>query len=132
VDKTTHNPITDPERLKQMDYEGKLRRVCAKLQTRFLEYRPETGSWVFKVHHFSKYGLYDSDEEDMPVSDVKKFRPTMSLHQQQDNHQKKEQEHKTDQQLLSKEISHGLSDGLLSNDIGPHPRGLGPVLLEED
>jgi hypothetical protein len=49
MDKTTHNPITDPERLKQMDYEGKLRRVCAKLQTRFLEYRPQTGSWVFKV-----------------------------------------------------------------------------------
>jgi nuclear pore complex protein Nup98-Nup96 len=49
VDKTTHNPITNPERLKQMDYEGKLRRVCAKLKTRFLEYRPQTGSWVFKV-----------------------------------------------------------------------------------
>jgi nuclear pore complex protein Nup98-Nup96 len=49
VDKTTHNPITDPERLRQMDYEGKLRQVCAKQQTRFLEYRPETGSWVFKV-----------------------------------------------------------------------------------
>jgi len=49
MDKTTHTPITDTERLKQMDYEGKLRRVCAKLHTRFLEYRPQTGSWVFKV-----------------------------------------------------------------------------------
>lgn len=49
MDKTTHTPITDAERLKQMDYEGKLRRVCAKLHTRFLEYRPLTGSWVFKV-----------------------------------------------------------------------------------
>jgi nuclear pore complex protein Nup98-Nup96 len=107
VDKTTYNPITDPERLKQTDYDGLLRRVCAKLQTRLLEYQPETGSWVFKVHHFSKYGLYDSDE-DMPVSDVKKFKPTMSLHHQQDNHQKKQQEHKTDQQLLAKKISHGL------------------------
>jgi hypothetical protein len=30
------------------------------------------------------------------------------------------------------QISHGLSDGLLSSDIRPHPRGLVPVLLEED
>jgi hypothetical protein len=29
------------------------------------------------------------------------------------------------------QISHGLSDGLLSNNIGPHPHGLVPV-LEED
>jgi nuclear pore complex protein Nup98-Nup96 len=88
MDKTTHNPITDPERLKQMDYDGKLRRVCAKRQTRFLEYRPETGSWLFKVDHFSKYGLSDSDEEDVPVFDVKKFKATMPLHQQQENTRK--------------------------------------------
>jgi nuclear pore complex protein Nup98-Nup96 len=79
MDKRTHNPITDPERLNQMDYDRKLRRVCAKLQTRFLEYRPETGSWVFKVRHFSRYGLSDSDEEDIPVSDVKTFKLTMPL-----------------------------------------------------
>ena len=48
-DKTLHKPITDPRRLAAMDYEEKLRRVSAKHDTRFLEYRPETGSWVFKV-----------------------------------------------------------------------------------
>lgn len=47
-----------------MDYEGKLRRVCDKVGTKFIEYRPQTGSWVFKVQHFSKYGLPDSDDED--------------------------------------------------------------------
>lgn len=30
------------------------------------------------------------------------------------------------------QISRGLSDGLLSSNIGPHPRGLVPILLEED
>lgn len=66
MDKTTHNPIMDPARLTQMDYEGKLRRVCARMDARFKEYRPQTGSWVFTVDHFSKYGLTDSDEEDAP------------------------------------------------------------------
>ncbi|KXJ76360.1 hypothetical protein RP20_CCG009822 [Aedes albopictus] len=70
-DKTLHEPIKDPHRLALMDYEGKLRRVCDKCDTRFLEYRPDTGSWVFKVDHFSKYGLSDSDEDEPPVDPKK-------------------------------------------------------------
>lgn len=72
-DKTKHEPIKDPVRLADMDWETKLRRVCDKNDTRFIEYRPETGSWVFRVKHFSKYGLNDSDEEDEGVpTDPKK------------------------------------------------------------
>ncbi|XP_060808331.1 nuclear pore complex protein Nup98-Nup96 isoform X2 [Amyelois transitella] len=71
-DKTEKRPITDPERLLKMDYEGKLRRVCDKHDTKFIEYRPQTGSWVFRVEHFSKYGLTDSDEEDDITPDVLK------------------------------------------------------------
>ncbi|XP_058129913.1 nuclear pore complex protein Nup98-Nup96 [Anopheles ziemanni] len=63
-DKTLHEPIKDPQRLALLDYEAKLRRVCDKHDTRFLEYRPATGSWVFKVEHFSKYGLSDSEDEE--------------------------------------------------------------------
>lgn len=54
-DKSLHKPITDPHRLAAMDYEEKLRRVSAKHDTRFLEYRPETGSWVFKVIPRSRF-----------------------------------------------------------------------------
>jgi len=81
-DKSLHEPITDPQRLATMNYEGKLRRVSAKHDTRFLEYRPETGSWVFKVDHFSKYGLSDSDEDDnqIPsVSEAKKLKGFSTL-----------------------------------------------------
>ncbi|XP_055590552.1 LOW QUALITY PROTEIN: nuclear pore complex protein Nup98-Nup96 [Uranotaenia lowii] len=70
-DKTLHEPIKDASRLAVMDYEGKLRRVCDKHDTRFLEYRPDTGSWVFKVEHFSKYGLSDSDEDEAPTDPKK-------------------------------------------------------------
>lgn len=73
-DKTLHEPIKERERLEEMNYEAKLRAVCDKHDTRFVEYRPETGSWVFKVDHFSKYGLNDSDEEDAPA-DPKKLKP---------------------------------------------------------
>lgn len=76
-DKSLHKPITDPQRLAAMNYEDKLRKVSAKHDTRFLEYRPETGSWVFKVEHFSKYGLTDSDEDDgqiPPASEAKKLK----------------------------------------------------------
>ncbi|KAG6800055.1 nuclear pore complex protein Nup98-Nup96 isoform X2 [Apis mellifera caucasica] len=69
-DKSLHKDITDPCRLLAMGYEEKLRRVSAKHDTKFLEYRPETGSWVFKVDHFSKYGLSDSDEDDNNVPTV--------------------------------------------------------------
>lgn len=79
MDKTTHEPIKDPLRLESMGYESKLRRICEKRNTKFLEYRPETGSCVFKVEHFSKYTLDDSDDEGNevePRTDPKKARIT--------------------------------------------------------
>ncbi|KAJ7320252.1 hypothetical protein JRQ81_019763 [Phrynocephalus forsythii] len=71
TDKTTRCLIKSPERLAEMNYEGRLEAVSRKQGAQFKEYRPETGSWVFKVSHFSKYGLQDSDEdEDEALSKV--------------------------------------------------------------
>ncbi|XP_006032139.1 nuclear pore complex protein Nup98-Nup96 isoform X2 [Alligator sinensis] len=64
TDKTSRCLIKSPERLTDMNYEGRLEAVSRKQGAQFKEYRPETGSWVFKVAHFSKYGLQDSDEEE--------------------------------------------------------------------
>lgn len=76
-DKTTCCQIKSPERLVEMNYEGRLEAASRKQGARFLEYRPETGSWVFEVAHFSKYGLQESDEEEeVPPSkvDLKKLK----------------------------------------------------------
>ncbi|KAE8628187.1 hypothetical protein XENTR_v10007381 [Xenopus tropicalis] len=64
IDKTSRCMITSPERLSEMNYKSKLENASRKQGAQFVDYRPESGSWVFKVNHFSKYGLQDSDEED--------------------------------------------------------------------
>ncbi|XP_076242431.1 nuclear pore complex protein Nup98-96 isoform X2 [Calliopsis andreniformis] len=112
-DKSLHKPITDPRRLAAMEYEEKLRRVSAKHDTRFLEYRPETGSWVFKVDHFSKYGLSDSDEEDSnnvpTVNDTKRLKLSAMT-------QQKSVAAKVEQSKAPKKDVIGMNGGTLSND----------------
>ncbi|XP_028451471.1 nuclear pore complex protein Nup98-Nup96 isoform X2 [Perca flavescens] len=80
-DKTACTQIRSPERLTEMNYEGRLEKASRKQGARFLEYRTETGSWVFEVAHFSKYGLQDSDEEDdvPPKADPKKLKTMLPL-----------------------------------------------------
>ena len=79
VDKTSHSSVKSPEKLQTMNYEEKLQKACLKLGARFVEYRPETGSWVFKVDHFSKYGLDDSDEDEELITKQKEVGQTKKL-----------------------------------------------------
>lgn len=77
MDKTTRSLIKTPERLAEMNYENRLEAASRKQGAHFKDYRPETGSWVFKVDHFSKYGLQESDEEEednVAKTDAKKLK----------------------------------------------------------
>lgn len=75
TDKTTKESITNPDRIAATNFVVKLQRACAKLSTQFVDYRPDTGSWVFNVDHFSKYALVDSDDEDEENLDSRNVDP---------------------------------------------------------
>lgn len=64
-DKKTKEYIVDPLRLEELGYRAKLERASSKMGAKFKDYRPETGTWVFTVPHFTKYGLTDDDDDDM-------------------------------------------------------------------
>ncbi|CAI4230712.1 unnamed protein product [Auanema sp. JU1783] len=65
VDKNTKEEIRDPLILADIGWRDRLERVTAKMGAIFKDYRPASGSWVFKVEHFSKYGLPDNEGGDM-------------------------------------------------------------------
>ena len=60
-DRATREPIKDAEhpRVKQM-----VNKLKNKPETEFVDFEPESGTWTFKVKHFSRYGLDDSDEDE--------------------------------------------------------------------
>lgn len=61
LDRATRQPITDPNhpRLKQH-----IKKLQGRAEVEFVDFEAEKGIWRFKVQHFSRYGLDDSDEDD--------------------------------------------------------------------
>ena len=41
--------LQDPVRIQEMKYAEKVEHSTAKIGARFIDYQPETGSWIFEV-----------------------------------------------------------------------------------
>lgn len=63
LDRSTNELIRNPEEIQKLDYESWLRKACARTGSEFISYNIESGTWKFKVSHFSKYGC--DEEEDL-------------------------------------------------------------------
>uniref|UniRef100_A0A8C4N5R8 Nuclear pore complex protein Nup98-Nup96 n=1 Tax=Eptatretus burgeri TaxID=7764 RepID=A0A8C4N5R8_EPTBU len=57
TDKTSLEHIKCPERLARLHFADRLEDATRRRGARFRDYRPETGSWIFEVTHFSAYTL---------------------------------------------------------------------------
>uniref|UniRef100_A0A6A7FXC8 Nuclear pore complex protein Nup98-Nup96 n=2 Tax=Hirondellea gigas TaxID=1518452 RepID=A0A6A7FXC8_9CRUS len=83
IDKSSRDVIKDNSRLEAMGWPRYLEKKCLNMGAKFLEYRPDTGSWVFKVNHFSKYGLQDDNDDEFSPEDLIKAQKQMQQQQQQ-------------------------------------------------
>lgn len=83
TDKETKKPVTEPSRVIDMGYNKKIERATHEMGAQFIDYDPTTGSWTFKVKHFSKYGLHDSDDDDGCDKPVAYHQNSNQLQQQQ-------------------------------------------------
>ncbi|CAD6187915.1 unnamed protein product [Caenorhabditis auriculariae] len=62
TDRASKQEIRDAVRLAEVGWRERLERQTIRMGANFKDYRPESGSWVFRVDHFSKYGLPDEDD----------------------------------------------------------------------
>ncbi|KAG0228754.1 hypothetical protein BGW42_001996 [Actinomortierella wolfii] len=63
LDKATREPIKAP--VGSTVYNQHVKRLKNRPETKFVDYEADEGRWVFRVEHFSRYGLDDDDEEEV-------------------------------------------------------------------
>ncbi|GAO48900.1 hypothetical protein G7K_3063-t1 [Saitoella complicata NRRL Y-17804] len=62
LSRETRSPLKDPEHPRVQQHVNRLKRMA---ETEFVEYVADNGYWVFKVKHFSTYGIVNDEFEKM-------------------------------------------------------------------
>ncbi|CAF1047710.1 unnamed protein product [Adineta steineri] len=75
TDRTTHEQITDIERIKAMNYDNYLREITKKFDGEFIKYGVDDGSWTFMVKHFTRYGLDNDNQDDVIIKTISQQQP---------------------------------------------------------
>ncbi|KAH8149492.1 uncharacterized protein LAJ45_06572 [Morchella importuna] len=67
ISKDERGKIKDPEHPR---YSSHIRRLQNIKDTEFVDYLADEGIWIFKVQHFTTYGLVDSDDDEGDEGDI--------------------------------------------------------------
>ncbi|KAI6184769.1 Peptidase S59 domain-containing protein [Aphelenchoides bicaudatus] len=74
--KETKEEIRDPLCNEAQTFSRLLERKCLKMDCDFLEYDAESGTWMFRVKHFSRYGFFEDEEDgDTAAQPPKRHKP---------------------------------------------------------
>ena len=61
LDRNTRQPVTTSSSPRMKQFVSKLKSIP---ETEFMNYDPVSGTWKFRVLHFSRYGILDDDDDD--------------------------------------------------------------------
>ncbi|KAH3666446.1 hypothetical protein OGAPHI_003442 [Ogataea philodendri] len=90
-DKATKSRITDPS---APEVPAHISRLKANLGMQFISYYPLTGTYTFRVEHFSIWGLVDEDEDDPEL--VQRFKEQMKRESELQSNKTLEQQNALD------------------------------------
>jgi len=68
--KNRRDKIVDPEHPRYITHIHRLKNIK---DTEFVEYSPQNGLWIFRVRHFTTYGLTESEDEEEMTYDESSF-----------------------------------------------------------
>ncbi|KAJ8328252.1 hypothetical protein QVD99_000765 [Batrachochytrium dendrobatidis] len=132
IDKATRQPIkntADPR------YDRHMSKLETMPETQWLGFNSLSGTWLFRVEHFSKYGIEDDDEDEVslpaqvPASTAAAYKSTPALFQHVGTHDSKYNESEVHTIDLTTESSYVKDSFMHVRNQADLPHRHGPLTL---